>query len=154
MHYLFLFFLCMYTFAWQSIVYLGHAVLSQSIRCPITPLILCMFCGNTINSAHQMNLMWYWWSRPGVLCNIGNPSETHPKPKSRKISFAHNVLLSCSIVLDFHTEHDSITAMLCAKFRKDWTTETDVMGERVFTRVEFKNSFVWVSHIAQDPALS
>ena len=39
------------------------------------------------------------------------------------------------------TEHGSDTAVLCAKFQNDWTTETDVMDEQNFARFEFKMSF-------------
>ena len=35
---------------------------------------------------------------PGALCNIGHPSETHFKLKSREVSFAHNPARGCSIV--------------------------------------------------------
>ena len=43
---------------------------------------------------------------------------------------------------------ETITAMLCAKFQNDWTTETNVMDERGFARFEFKTSFWQISHIA------
>ena len=70
----------------------------------------------------QRNCIWdqkYWlliWSgcRPnaGALCNTGYPSKIHIKRKSHKISFAHNVFLSCPVVLKFCTEHGSITVQI------------------------------------------
>ena len=54
---------------------------------------------------------------------MGYQSETHPKLKSREISFVHNVRFSCPIFLKFCTEHGSITAVLCAKFQNDWVAQ-------------------------------
>ena len=85
------------------------------------------------------------------LCNIGYPSEIHLKLKFHEISFAHNSCFSSPIALKFCTEHDSVTAVLCAKFQTDWTIETDVMDERDFVRFEFKMSFGRISYIAQHP---
>ena len=48
------------------------------------------------------------------------------------------------IVSKFWTEHSSATAVLCAKFQNDWTTETDI-------KVEIKMSVVRISYIAQHP---
>ena len=59
------------------------------------------------------------------------PSESHLRLKSREISFAHNLLLSCLIVLKFSTGHGSITAMLCAYFQNDLTAEIDVGFTRI-----------------------
>ena len=67
---------------------------------------------------------------PGVPCNIRYPSETHLKPKSREISFAHNLFISYPNILKFCKEHGSYTAMLCVKFQSNWTTEKDVIDER------------------------
>ena len=58
-------------------------------------------------------------------------SETHLKPQSRERSFAHNLFVSHQIVLKFYTEHDIIIAVLCTKFRNDWTTATDVRANEV-----------------------
>ena len=69
------------------------------------------------------------------LCNRG--SETHYKPKSREISFVHNLFLSYPIILKFYIEHDSITAVLCAKLRNDYTAAKDVIDGRNFARFEF-----------------
>ena len=77
----------------------------------------------------------------GAMSNIGYPSETHLKSKSCKNSFALNSYLNWPNVLKFCTEHSSITAVLCAKFRNDWAIETDVMDKLDFTRFEFKMSF-------------
>ena len=69
---------------------------------------------------------WCWWfetkSRSlwrhrNDCCNIGCPSKTHLKLRSHEISFVHNLSLSYQITLKFCTEHVSITAVLCAKFR-------------------------------------
>ena len=54
--------------------------------------------------------------------DIGYPSETHIKLKSRENSFAHNIRFSCSIVLKLCTEHGSVTAVLYVKFQNDWIT--------------------------------
>ena len=70
--------------------------------------------------------------KPGVLSNVGYPSETRLKPKSRKISFAHKCFISYQIILKFSTEHGNITAVLCGKFQNDCISETDVMDERDF----------------------
>ena len=84
----------------------------------------------------------------GVLRSIGYLSETHLKLKSREISFVHNICLKNPIVLDFCTQHGSITVVLCVKFQNDWTNATNVMDERDFARFEFEMSFDWISHIA------
>ena len=76
-------------------------------------------------------------SQPGLLCNIGNPVETHLKLKSRVISSVCNIRFNDTIVLTFYTEHDSITAVLCAKFQNDGAAGTHVMDEQVFVRFEF-----------------
>ena len=85
------------------------------------------------------------WNKPGALCNIGYPSETHLTPKSHKISCAHNACLHWPIVLKFYTEHDSITAVFCVICQNVWKIETDVMDERNFARFEFKMSFGRIS---------
>ena len=43
-----------------------------------------------------------FWS----CCNIVYPSEMHFKLKSREISFAHDVLFSCQVVLKFYAHRD------------------------------------------------
>ena len=52
----------------------------------------------------------------GISGNIEYISEIDLKLKYRNISFAHNLFLSSSTVVKMFTEHDSVTAMLCAKF--------------------------------------
>ena len=76
------------------------------------------FLFNTPTLSHQ---------QPGALCNMGYPSEMHLDLKPCEALFAHNLFCSCPIVLKFGTEHGNDTAMLCAKFQNDWTTEMDVM---------------------------
>ena len=68
------------------------------------------------------------------LCNVGCPSETDLKPKSREISFAHNLLLSYLIVLKFCTEHGSGSAVVYANFKNGRTVGAIVMYERDFVR--------------------
>ena len=77
-------------------------------------------------------------SDPAGCCNISYRSETHTELKSREISFAHNSLLSCQIVLKFCTEHGSITVVPFANFENELTTEVDVMDDRNFVIFEFK----------------
>ena len=49
---------------------------------------------------------------PGVLYNLGYPSEVHLKLKSREVSFAHNLFRICPIDSTFCTENSSITVVL------------------------------------------
>ena len=84
-----------------------------------------------------------------VLCNIGYPSETHHQLKYRKISLVYNNRFN----LIFCTEKGSDTAVLCARFQKDWSTETWVMGKRDIARFGCKMRFGRKSHIAQGPKL-
>ena len=83
-----------------------------------------------------------------VLCNIGYPSETHLELKSHEISLVHNIRFKCLIDLKFCTGHGSDTAVLCAKFQGDGSTEAFVMGKRDFARFEFKMNFGRISYIA------
>ena len=59
--------------------------------------------------------------------------------KSRENSFAHYTFFNYPIVLKFCTEHGSVTAVLCATFRNEWITETDVI--RGCARFEYKIRF-------------
>ena len=70
-----------------------------------------------------------------AVANVGYPSEICLKLNSRKISSFRNLFLSCAIILKFCTEHGSDTAMLCANFQNDWTTEVCVIGERDSARL-------------------
>ena len=88
---------------------------------------------------------------PGVLCNIGYPSEPHLKLKSHEISFVHNICCDCPIGLKFCTEHGSDTVVLCTKFQSNRSTEAWVMGKRYFARSHFKMNFGRISYIAQGP---
>ena len=82
---------------------------------------------------------------------IGYPSDTHLKLKSRDVSFAHNSFCSCPIVSKFGTEHDNDTAVPYAKIQNDWTTEWDVMDDRVIAGFEFKTGFGQIPYIVQPP---
>ena len=112
---------------------------------------LCLTVESVPHGAHAGKLTTsniLKWKRPGDYHTVGYPSE---KPKSPKISLAHNWLLSDEIVLNFCTEHGSITAVLCVNFQNDLTDEMGVLEERDFTRFEFNMSFEQISHIATIP---
>ena len=79
------------------------------------------------------------WATVGE-CNIRYPYETHLKLKSREISLAVNLFLSCQIILKFCTEHGNDTAVLCAKFQNDLTINMVVMEEWALMRL------TWVLH--------
>ena len=66
------------------------------------------------------------------------------------MTFDHNLFLISQIILKFHTEHGSITAVLCVKFQNDLAMEMDVMDERAFMIFEFKKKFggIWISFTA------
>ena len=85
--------------------------------------------------------MWIAKLGNGGFCNIGYPTETQLKLKSREVSFVHNFVLCCSIVLKCYSEHGSDTTMRCATFQNDRTTEKYVVRKRDFTRFEFEVSF-------------
>ena len=100
------------------------------MKCPITAtwsvierITISVVCNPLFSEAYSR-----------VLCNMGYPSETHPKLKSCGNSFVHNIRFNCPIVLKFCTEHDSITVVLCAKLQNDWITNEYAMGKRVFSR--------------------
>ena len=77
---------------------------------------------------------------PLLLAQI-NCSRTHLKLKSRTIiSLPHHSLFSSEIVLRFCSDQSSITAVQCACFRKDLTTEMDILDEWDFSRL------AWVSN--------
>ena len=69
------------------------------------------------------------------LCNIGYPSETHLKRKSRKNSFFHKIFSCWPIVLKYCTEHGSITAVLYANFKRLGDSKINY-GKRDFRRFE------------------
>ena len=91
-----------------------------------------------------------WRNKDAQSINIGYPSETHLKFKFCEISVVHNNRFICPIVSKFCTEHDSITAVLCAKFQNNWISYTWNIGKRDFTRFGFK-SLGWISYAAQFP---
>ena len=84
---------------------------------------------------------------PGVLCNIRYSSETDLKLKTCEISFLHDICFSCPNILQFCTEHDSDTTVLCAKFQDNW----------LLNEISRDLSLRWVSdgypNIAQHPWL-
>ena len=84
-------------------------------------------------------------------CHIAYPSKRHLKLKSCKISFPHNLLLSCQIVFKFCTEHGSITAVLCTKFKNNSTNNMGAMREWNFMRFEFNMRLDGYSTLQQPP---
>ena len=58
--------------------------------------------------------------------------------KSLEILSIHNIHFNYPTIFEFCTEHGSDTAVLCAKFEKDWTTNKKVKGNQVFAKFEFK----------------
>ena len=74
--------------------------------------------------------------------------------KSLENLFAHDLLLSCHIVLKFCTEHGSATAMLCANFQNDMASETDVLDERDFSRFELSSDILHRHSLQDIPAWS
>ena len=73
------------------------------------------------------------------------------KLKSRKISFIHKISYCCPITSKLCTDHGNITAMLCAKFQNDWTTETVFMEDRDF---KFKTDFGRLCLLVRAPGLN
>ena len=98
---------------------------------------------------HQQSLTTGSIVKPWTLCDTGYLSEMHLKLKCCKISFVHNICFSCPIPLNFCSEHNSDTAMLCTKFHNDWVTEKQVMGKQDFMKLGFKMSFRQISYMAQ-----
>ena len=64
-------------------------------------------------------------SRPAGSCNIGYPSETHIKEKSRENSFFRDIRYIGPIGWTIWTEHGGDTAVLSVKFKNDWVIETN-----------------------------
>ena len=75
----------------------------------------------------------------------------HLKPQSFYVAFVQNVFPSSKIVLKWSTEHGIDTSVFFAQFQTEWTTEIDVIGERVFRRFAFKMSFGRISYICTWP---
>ena len=90
-----------------------------------------------------------WVSAPGVLYDIGYPSETHLKLKSRELSWIHITCCSCPIVWKFCSEHDSVTVVPCTKLQNVLETTKLVMDKQVLARFELKMRFRRISYIAQ-----
>ena len=100
--------------------------------------------------------LWYrvenWMIQMGCreLCNIGYQSEAHLSPRT---SPGHNLSINHPIVLKFCSEHGNDTAVLLAKFKNNWTIETDVMDDRHFKIFELMMNFKCTSYIAEPPRL-
>ena len=61
---------------------------------------------------------------PGVCRNVGYLYKTqNSKTQSGEISFVYDIHFSRQIVLKIRTEHGIDTAVLCAKFQNDLTTD-------------------------------
>ena len=92
----------------------------------------------------------------GVLCNIWYPSETHLNSNLAKyrwsttsVSYVH---LFCKIAKQMDIWHRCCdTAVLCAKFQNDRTTEECVMRKRDFARFGFSMRLGRILHMTQCP---
>ena len=62
-----------------------------------------------------------------------------------ELSWVYNFCLSCETIFESCTEHGSITAMLCAKFQNDFTTQRNGMHYR---DIAFENNFRQIAYIA------
>ena len=101
--------------------------------------------------SYKASIPFPGWSICASQMLTGNPADgvlCHPRPtqgrpqtsccvqvspgKGPEISFNHDLLLSCPVILE------SDTAMLCAKFQNDWATEIHIMD--IFMRSEFQMS--------------
>ena len=60
------------------------------------------------------------------------------------ISLICKIDISCPINLKFCTEHGSVTAVLCAKFQNNLTTERVVKNKSYFQKLSFLDDF-WVA---------
>ena len=74
-------------------------------------------------------------------CNIGHPSETHLKPKSRGMPYIHNTPI---FHLPNRLEHNGVNVVLFVSFQNDLSTEMNAMDVRDFTRFKFEISFLWL----------
>ena len=102
-------------------------------------------------TSHYLSQCW-----PRSLSPYGVTRPQWVKLKSCEISFAHNIHFNCRIILKFYTEHGnisiSISAMLCAKFQNDWSTEAWFVDKHDdFVRFGFKMHIGRTSIIAWDP---
>ena len=82
------------------------------------------------------SFLWFSWfvitlQEPEALCNKRYPSETHLKPKSRQISFTHNLFTSKQIVWNF--AQSTVVVLPCSmqKNRNDWTIEAGVKTDDI-----------------------
>ena len=91
------------------------------------------------------------WNESGGPVQYRISVQNSSQLKSREISLVHNIGVICPIVLQFCTEHGSYTAVLCAKFQNDRTTEECVMCKRDFARFGFSMRLGRILHMAQCP---
>ena len=64
------------------------------------------------------------------------------EPKSHEISFINNLSFCCQIALKHCTDHDRLTAALCANFQNYSTIGKDLMGGRYFSGFTFRTRFI------------
>ena len=83
----------------------------------------------------------------GTVAIWGIPPKVILQFKFHEISFIHNILVRCTIVLEFCTEHGSIIAVLCTKFQNNWATEKSVTGKQVLS---FCRDLGGISYIVTD----
>ena len=72
----------------------------------------------------------------GANNTMHEPSESRLKLKSRKASFFHSIDFRWRILLKLCTKHNSHTVVLCAKFRKDSSSEKADMNKRDCARFQ------------------
>ena len=81
--------------------------------------------------------VWSANMTPGDYNNIRNSSYA-------EISFGDNIHHSWWIVLKFCTEHGSVTAVLCAKFQKDYSYFAHATAAAVMTCAKYYDHFVTI----------
>ena len=81
------------------------------------------------------------------LCNIGYPSVTHLKQKSRETAFALNIRFDCPIVLESCTVHGIDTAVLLSLYKM--STCLGDCEQSCRKTIFYAICFVPISHIVQ-----
>ena len=97
------------------------------------------------------DLLCYRVHLPGVHNNIASLSEVQLELYSHKISFAPNIYHGQWIFLIFCSEHNSLAAMLCAKFQKDSLIVREAVDKWDFVRFQFQTDFGRIFHIVTWP---
>ena len=102
------------------------------LKSPALPLFTEPLIQTQIKENIKAPRQWPLWGEftAQMASNVENVSiwwHHHVSPKSHIISFAHNLYLS------FQLSH-RLTAVLCAKFQTDLTTEMDLMDKQVLAR--------------------